>query len=156
MTSTISYFATLATRKRKYQNKYPSNEWPRSKLLWSCSSLSLTFVQKIIQKLTTKFTPKRPPKIDLKIALSFVQVTTFLVTRVLKRHLQQPNFSNGLTKLAILPDYKCPGMLCLALPALRKVRKLDFQREFFLCQKSSEYLWNFFHWRIISKARIFC
>ena len=56
LTSTISYFATLATRKRKHQNKYPSNERPRSKLLWSCSSLSLTFVQKIIQKLTTKIT----------------------------------------------------------------------------------------------------
>ena len=38
--------------------------------------------------------------------------------------------SKGLTKLAILPDYKRPGMLCLALPARRKVQKLDFQSEF--------------------------
>ena len=32
-----------------------------------------------------------------------------------KRHLQQSNFSKGLTKLAIILDYKCPWMLCLAL-----------------------------------------
>ena len=38
--------------------------------------------------------------------------------------------SKGLTKLAILPDYKRPGMLCLALPDLRRVCKLDFQSEF--------------------------
>ena len=39
-------------------------------------------------------------------------------------------FFKGLTKLAILPDYKHPGMLCQALPARRRVRKLDFQSEF--------------------------
>ena len=27
-----------------------------------------------------------------------------------------PIFQNGLQKLAILPDYKCPGLICLALP----------------------------------------
>ena len=37
-----------------------------------------------------------------------------------KRHLRQPYFSKGLTKLAILPDYDCPGLICLALPARRK------------------------------------
>ena len=47
-----------------------------------------------------------------------------------KRHLRRPHFSKRLSKLAILPDYKCPRMLCLALPARRKVRKLDFQSEF--------------------------
>ena len=47
-----------------------------------------------------------------------------------KGHLRQPKFSNGLTKLAILPDYKHPRMLCLALPPCGKVRKLDFQSEF--------------------------
>ena len=47
-----------------------------------------------------------------------------------KRHLRRPHFSIRLTKLAILPDYKHPRMLCLALPARRKVRKLDFQSEF--------------------------
>ena len=26
----------------------------------------------------------------------------------------------GLTKLAILPDCECPGLICLALPARRK------------------------------------
>ena len=34
-----------------------------------------------------------------------------------KRHLRRPYFSKGLTKLAILWDYECSGMLCLALPA---------------------------------------
>ena len=47
-----------------------------------------------------------------------------------KRHLRRPHFSKRLTKLAIFPDYKRPGMLCLALPARCKVRKLDFQSEF--------------------------
>jgi hypothetical protein len=46
------------------------------------------------------------------------------------RHLRQPNFSKDLTKLAIILDYKRPGMLCLALPARHKVLKLDFQSEF--------------------------
>jgi hypothetical protein len=32
----------------------------------------------------------------------------------------KPHFSKGLTKLAILPDYECPGLICLALPARRK------------------------------------
>ena len=32
-----------------------------------------------------------------------------------------------VTKLAILPNYKCPGMLCPALPPRREVPKLDFQ-----------------------------
>ena len=47
-----------------------------------------------------------------------------------KRHLRRPHFSKGLTKLAILPDYKHPGMLCLALPAGSKLQKSDFQSEF--------------------------
>ena len=38
-----------------------------------------------------------------------------------------PNFSKSLTKLAILPDYKCPRKLRLALPPCFKVQKLDFQ-----------------------------
>ena len=37
-----------------------------------------------------------------------------------KRHLRRPYFSKGLTKLAILPDYECPGLICLALPAHQK------------------------------------
>jgi hypothetical protein len=40
------------------------------------------------------------------------------------------SFSKGLTKLAIILDYKRPGMLCLALPARPKVLKLDFQSKF--------------------------
>ena len=47
-----------------------------------------------------------------------------------KRHFRRPHFSKGLTKLAILQDYECSGMLCLALPARRKVRKLNFQSKF--------------------------
>ena len=57
-------------------------------------------------------------------------IWTFAKSLTPDGHLQQPNFSNGLTKLAILPDYELPGMLCLALPARRKVWKLDFQSEF--------------------------
>ena len=52
------------------------------------------------------------------------------VMRVGSDTFGDPHFSKGLTKLAILPDYKGPGMLCLALPARSKVRKLDFQSEF--------------------------
>ena len=37
-----------------------------------------------------------------------------------KQHLRRPHFSKGLTKLAILPDYECPGLICLALLARRK------------------------------------
>ena len=37
-----------------------------------------------------------------------------------KRHLWRPHFSKGLTKLAILPSYKCPGLICLALPARQR------------------------------------
>ena len=48
-----------------------------------------------------------------------------------KRHLQQPHFSKGLTKLAILPDYKCAGLICLALPA-RQVCGLILVIKFFL------------------------
>ena len=38
-----------------------------------------------------------------------------------KRHLRRPHFSKGLIKLAILPDYECPGLICLALPARRNL-----------------------------------
>ena len=40
------------------------------------------------------------------------------------------NSLNGLTKLDILSNYKRPVMLCLALPARRKMQKLVFQSEF--------------------------
>jgi hypothetical protein len=40
------------------------------------------------------------------------------------------NFSKGLTKSAILPDFKCPRMLCLGLPPHREVPKLDFESGF--------------------------
>ena len=48
-----------------------------------------------------------------------------------KGHLWQPNFSKGLTKSAILTDYKRPRMLCLVLLLRGNLRKLDFQSEFF-------------------------
>ena len=41
-----------------------------------------------------------------------------------------PIFSEGLTKLAKILDFKRTGMLCLALPARRIVPRLDFQSEF--------------------------
>ena len=44
--------------------------------------------------------------------------TTFV--RSQKGYLRQPNFSKGLTKLAIFPDYKRPGLICLALPPRQK------------------------------------
>ena len=50
-------------------------------------------------------------------------------------HLGNDTFGNPIfrkvkMKLVILSDYKCPRMLCLALPPHRKVQKLDFQSEF--------------------------
>jgi hypothetical protein len=30
-----------------------------------------------------------------------------------KRHLRRPTHSKDLSKLAVLPDYRCPLMLCL-------------------------------------------
>ena len=57
---------------------------------------------------------------------------------------QQINFTNCLTKLAILPDYKRPGMICLALSALHKVRKLDFQSEFSMSKIIQIFLIFFF------------
>ena len=83
--------------------------------------------------------------LNIKISLSYVCTpwTVESVARLWKRALSTnlksltseathsaTHFSKGLTKLAILPDYKRPGMLCLALPARRKVQKLDFQSEF--------------------------
>ena len=38
----------------------------------------------------------------------------------------QPTFSKGLAKLAILPEYKCPFMLCLALQPHQKVRQQEY------------------------------
>ena len=58
-----------------------------------------------------------------------------------KRHLRRHHFSKGLTKLAILPDYKCPGLICLALPPGQKfgpILMIKFLN--FVCQKSSEFL----------------
>ena len=47
-------------------------------------------------------------------------------------------------KLAILPDYMRPGMLCLALPACCKVPKLDFQSEFSMSKIIGIFLIFFF------------
>ena len=41
-----------------------------------------------------------------------------------KRHLRRPHFSKGLTKLAILPDYKCSGLICLALTDQQKNKQI--------------------------------
>ena len=56
----------------------------------------------------------------------------FYIGKVIKlgsNHLRQSNFSKGLTKLAILPDYKCRRMLyLLALPPLSKIGP-DFSKK---------------------------
>ena len=39
------------------------------------------------------------------------------------------------SKLAILPEHKCPWILCLALRPHQKLPKLDFQSEFFYVKK---------------------
>ena len=55
-----------------------------------------------------------------------------------------PIFQKGLlNQPGFLPDYKRPGMLCLALPAHRKMRKLDFQSEFSMSKIIRIFL-NFF------------
>ena len=53
------------------------------------------------------------------------------------------NFSKGLTKSAILPNFKRPRMLCLGLPPHREVPKLDFQSGFSM-SKIIKILLNFF------------
>ena len=72
-----------------------------------------------------------------------------------ERHLWQPNFSKGLTKLAVILDYKHPGTIFLALPAHRKVLKLDFQSEFYMSKIIRIFL-IFFHWGIRFLEHIFC
>ena len=42
------------------------------------------------------------------------------------QHLWPPTYSEDLTKLAILPDYECPLMLCLVFGL---IKKMDFQGE---------------------------
>ena len=53
------------------------------------------------------------------ISLIFINLTNPLWLKIshqhLKQYLQQPKFSKGLTKSAIIMDYKRPGMLFLAL-----------------------------------------
>ena len=56
--------------------------------------------------------------------------------------------SNTFSNPIFIPDYMCPGMLCLALSARRKVWKLDFQSEFSMSKIIRIFL-IFFHWRII-------
>ena len=50
----------------------------------------------------------------------------------LVNNVRSDTFGNPMSQkvLAIILHYKRPGMLCLALPARRKVLKLDFQSEF--------------------------
>ena len=55
----------------------------------------------------------------------------------------------GLTKLAIFPDYKPPGMLCLALPACRRVQKMDFQSQF----STSKIIWIFLNFFFIEEYK---
>jgi len=68
------------------------------------------------------------------------------VMRVGSDTFGDPIFQKGLQNYpAILPDYKSPGLLCLALPAWRKVQKLDFQSEFSMSKIIQIPLKLFFH-----------
>ena len=68
------------------------------------------------------------------------------VMRVGSDTFSDPIFQKGLdTKLAILSDYKRPGMLCLAFPALRRVRKLNFQSVFSMSKNNPNLPDFFFH-----------
>ena len=58
--------------------------------------------------------------LTIKLAVAFLTSYLPMVIKLGSDTLQ-PNFSNGLTKLAILLNHKHPEMLCLALPACRKV-----------------------------------
>ena len=58
----------------------------------------------------------------VRIPMVFYIIFTAKVIILGNNHLRQSNFSKGLTKLAILPDYKCRRMLyLLALPPLSKI-----------------------------------
>ena len=64
----------------------------------------------------------------------------------------------SLTKLAIILDYKCPGMLWLDLPARCKVLNLDFQSDFFSLRNKilgAHFLLELFLATSISKPLIF-
>ena len=61
------------------------------------------------------------------------KLQTYLLSKVINLRsytFGNPIFLKGLTKLATLPDYKRPTMLCLALPARCEVPKLELQSEF--------------------------
>ena len=64
--------------------------------------------------------PSLPETFCLFLSTCFLAVNNNLWHESRKRHLRRPHFSKGLTKLAILPNYECPGLICLALPACRK------------------------------------
>ena len=57
--------------------------------------------------------------------------------RVVSDTFGDPIFQKGL---AILWDYERTGILCLALPARCKVRKLDFQSEFSMTKIIEDFL----------------
>ena len=54
----------------------------------------------------------------LRIYLFFISFLRFGLPML--HNSWQPHFPKGLTKLAILPDYKRSGLICLALPACQK------------------------------------
>ena len=72
--------------------------------------------------------PKQQPNIDgTFFAVSWVYVLKSLgseATPLLPIH------AKGLIELAILPNYRHPWMLCIALQPCQKVLKADFQSQF--------------------------
>ena len=99
---------------------------------------------------------KKPQLISTTITVIILFLTTFwLVLRLCVKVINvgsdtfgNPIFQRGLKKLAIFPDYRHPGLICLALPACRKVRKMDFQSQFSMSKIIRIFLNFFFHWRI--------
>ena len=94
---------------------------------WWCL---LFFVENIVKKNCRKNMPLKQPKPSvngpkrlslnaskLRIALFQVHLLKSLTSKATPR---QSNFLKGLTKLAILPKYKHPMMLCLTLPLCQK------------------------------------
>ena len=54
----------------------------------------------------------------------------FRVINLGRDNFGNPIFQKGLTKLAILLDYKCPRMLCLALPTCQKLDLILLKKRF--------------------------
>ena len=135
-----SSLGDYTTKIRKILLKYFSNtlsqlNWPS---FWNARH-PIKNTSQYLRCFVGNYTTKIKPEICTLVSSS--------VMRVGSDTFGNPIFQN--TKLAIFRDYKRPGMLCLALPAQRKVQKLDFQSEFSMSKIIRIFLNFFFHRRII-------